>query len=571
MSTGSPQGSAPAAAARAMGPPAMAQTPAIQLSRRQLAGTIGGVLLGMLLAAIDQTIVSTALPRIVSDLGGLDQLAWVVSAYMLTSTAGVPVWGRLSDIFGRRWFYIAGMAVFLLGSALVGLSQSMEQLIAFRAIQGLGGGVMFSLSFAIVSDFFPPRERGKWQGLFGGTFALASIIGPLAGGTLTDHAGWRWAFFINLPIGAVALGVIWTSMPAVRPSGARPVIDWLGVGALVAGIVPLLLALSLAGRQFAWDSGMVVGLLIASAALVAAFVLVESRAKNPILPLYFFKNRIYSVSMISVFVTGVSMFGSIIFIPLFVQGVIGASATNSGLILTPMMLSTVAGSTLSGQFIARTGRYRALAVLGPALMSVGMFLLTRVDVDTSRPTVIRDMVISGFGLGITFPLFLIAVQNAFSYQVLGAVTSSVQFFRQIGGTLGVAVLGSILNTRLTDALGKNVPAEVAARLPPGALGSPESLVNPEALEKVRAQFAALGPDGPALFDTFHQATRVSLADAISTCFLIAFGFAVAAVITGFFVKEIKLRASYSEPVEGASGEEKAGPPAGGPGPPLEVS
>ncbi len=535
-----------------------------QLQGLKLYGTIGGVLLGMLLAALDQTIVSTALPRIVSDLGGLDKLAWVVTAYMLTSTAGVPIWGKLSDIFGRRWFYIAGMVIFMAGSALTGAAQNMEQLIAYRGLQGIGGGMMFGLSFAIVSDLFPPRERGKWQGLFGAVFAMASIVGPLAGGTLTDHASWRWAFFVNLPIGFLALAIIWPSMPSVRPSRARPIIDWLGVAALLACIVPMLLALSLGGRAYAWDSGLVMGLLIVSAVMLAAFVAAETRAKDPLLPLALFKNPIFTVSMLSVFVTGVGMFGSIIFVPLFVQGVIGESATNSGVVLTPMMLSVVAGSMVSGQIIARTGRYRFLAILGPVLMSGGMYLLTRIDVDTSRAIVVRDMALVGAGLGITFPLFLIAVQNAFPHQVLGVVTSSVQFFRSIGGTLGVAILGSILNTRLSDALDKNLPAEVTQRLPAQVaegLASPNALGSPEALDRLRAQFEALGPDGGRLFETWHTAARTGLADAIAFCFVIAFGFVAAAVAIGPFLREIKLRTSYSEPVEGAPGTARAHPEA----------
>ncbi|MCI0769952.1 MAG: MFS transporter [Chloroflexi bacterium] len=522
-----------------------------QLKGKRLWGTIAGVLLGMLLAALDQTIIATALPRIVSDLGGLDKLSWVVTAYMVTSTAGVPIWGKLSDLFGRRWFFITGLLIFIAGSALTGLAQSMETLIAFRAIQGIGGGMMFGISFAIISDIFPPSERGKWQGLFGAVFAMASIIGPLVGGLLTDNLSWRWIFYVNLPIGFAALAILWPSMPSIKRRISRPSIDYFGVVALLGAIIPLLLALSLGGREFDWSSGQIVGLFTLSALMLAAFIFIETRAKDPLLPLWLFKNSIFTVSMISVFVTGIGMFGGVIFIPLFVQGVIGASATNSGLVLTPMMLCVVVGSTVSGQLISRTGRYRALAVIGPALMTVGLFLLSQMDVTSTRPIVVRNMMIVGIGLGITFPIFLIAVQNAFSDQILGVVTSSVQFFRFLGGTMGVAVLGSILNSRLTDSIARNIPAEVTARIPGETLSrltSPEALIDPSSRLALESEFARL--DAAELFQPFREGVQTAMADSITFLFSIAFAIVAVAIVAGLFLKEIKLRTTHDEPPGG---------------------
>ena len=531
------------------------QAPAalVEIKGRQLYLTILGVLLGLLLAALDQTIVATALPRMVADLGGLDKLAWVVTAYMLTSTAGVPIWGKLSDLYGRRRFFIAGLILFIAASMLTGTAQSMNQLIAFRALQGVGGGMMFGLAFVIVSDFIPPAERGKWQGLFGAVFATAGIVGPLVGGFLTDNLSWRWAFYINLPVGVLALAVIWPSMPPVKPNRGRPIIDYLGVATLLGTIVPLLLGLSLAGRDYAWSSPLVLGLLTGSGGMLAAFLLIESKSKEPIVPLHLFRNPIFAVSAITTFLTGIGMFGSIIFIPLFVQGVVGASATSSGLVIMPMMLSVVASSTISGQLISRTGRYRLLAVIGPVIMTVGAFLLSAMNQGSGQAIVIRNMMIMGFGLGMTFPVFLIAVQNAFPFSVMGVVTALVQFFRSLGGTVGVAVLGSLLTIRLDDALRKNIPPEVNDRVPLESLGrlsSPESLVDEGSLAQLRERFDQVGPDGPNLFNQFLDGLRLSLADSITHVFLIGAVIVSFSAVTALFLRELKLRTSVFEPLEG---------------------
>jgi EmrB/QacA subfamily drug resistance transporter len=522
------------------------------LSRKRLIGVIAGVMAGLLLASLDQTIISTALPRIVSDLGGLDHLPWVATAYMLTSTAGIPIWGKLSDLYGRRGFFILGMVIFIGGSALCGAAQNMAWLIVCRGIQGIGGGMMFSLAFAIVSDLFPPAQRAKWQGVFGSVFAIASAIGPFAGGILTDNLSWHWVFYVNLPLGFIALAIFMRTMPHKPRSTAKTYIDYSGVAFLLASIVPLLLALSLGGRTYPWGAPQTVVMLALSGVMAVAFIINELRAKDPLLPLTLFKSSIYTVSMISVFFTGIAMFGGIVFVPLLVQGVVGTSATRSGIVLTPMSVSITVGAMLSGQMIGRTGRYRAQAVFGPVLMLVGGIFMTQIDETTTNGVVIRNMTLMGFGLGMTFPVFLIAVQNAFPHSVLGVVTSSVQFSRNIGGTVGVAILGAILNARLDSRLIANTPAEVTQRIPAAELASltkPESLVNPSALEALEGRFDRLGADGPVLYDSFINGLKASLAESVAFVFAISIAFVALSAVTGLFLKELKLRSSYSEPSE----------------------
>ncbi len=520
------------------------------LPRKQLIGVIVGVMCGLLLASLDQTIISTALPRIVSDLGGIDHLPWVATAYMLTSTAGIPIWGKLSDIYGRRGFFIIGMVIFIVGSALCGAAQNMAWLIVCRGIQGIGGGMMFSLSFAIISDLFPPAQRAKWQGVFGSVFAIASAIGPFAGGLLTDKLSWHWVFYVNLPLGFLALAVFTRTMPRMPRRTTQTYIDYSGVACLLSSIVPLLLALSLGGRTYAWSSPQIVVMLAVSGVMAIAFIINELRAKDPLLPLSLFKSSIYTISMISVFLTGIAMFGALVFVPLFVQGVIGTSATRSGVVLTPMSVSITVGAMLSGQIIGRTGRYRAQAVVGPILMLVGGIFMTQIDETATNGVIIRNMTLMGFGLGMTFPVFLIAVQNAFPHSVLGVVTSSVQFSRNIGGTVGVAILGAILNARLDHLLITNTPAEVTQRIPAAELAvltKAESLVNPSALASVQDRFDRLGPDGPALYDSFTVGLKASLAESIAFVFIISTVFVALSAISGLFLKELKLRSSYSEP------------------------
>ncbi len=411
-----------------------------------------GVMLAILLSALDQTIVATAMPRIVSELQGLEHLSWVFTAYMLASTVTVPIYGKLSDIYGRKWFFFGGIVIFILGSILSGLSQNMTQLIVFRGLQGIGGGAMMANSFAIIGDLFVPAERGRWQGMLGGMFGLASVIGPTLGGWLTDNASWRWNFFVNIPIGILALAAIGFLMPKITSTIKERSIDYLGALALTFGLVPFLLALVWGGNQYAWSSIPEIGLFIMSAVFLTLFVITERFAKEPIIPLGLFKNSIFTISVIITFLTAMGMFGAILYIPLFSQIVLGLSATNSGTILTPLMFALVIASILAGQVISKTGKYKSIAIFGMAIVVAGMYWLSTVTSTTTQMELLMRMIALGVGLGITMPIFTIAVQNSFDNSKLGVVTASTQVARSIGGTVGVAIFGSVLNNALMGKL-----------------------------------------------------------------------------------------------------------------------
>ncbi|MDQ3614217.1 MAG: MFS transporter, partial [Chloroflexota bacterium] len=381
------------------------------MSGKQLYIAMAGIMLGLLLSALDQTIVGTAMPRIVTDLGGLESYAWVTTSYMLASTASVPIFGKLSDIYGRKWFYIGGLVLFMIASALCGLGQSMLQLILFRGLQGIAGGIIIANAFTIIGDLFPPKERGKWQGLLGAMFGIASVVGPILGGWLADGPGWRWVFYINLPVGVIAIAVLLIGLPYIRPHGVAS-IDWWGAGLIVTGIVPLLLAFTWAGTEYAWSSPLIIGLLAMAAVGIGAFIFTETRAKDPIIPLKLFRDRIFSISIMSSSILGAAMFGAILYIPLFMQGVLGTSAAESGLVLMPMMLSMVTASIVGGQLISRTGRYKWAIVSGLFLMLTGMFLLSRMGLGTTNLSAIRNMIVLGLGVGLVMPTITLAVQNA---------------------------------------------------------------------------------------------------------------------------------------------------------------
>jgi EmrB/QacA subfamily drug resistance transporter len=437
--------------------------PGYDLTLGRVLAIYAGLMVALLLAALDQTIVATALPRIVSDLGGLTQYSWVFTAYMLTSTVTVPLYGRLGDVHGRRPLLLVAVVVFLAGSALCGAATSMPELVLFRALQGLGAGGLFPLSLAVIGAIVPPRDRGRWQGLFGAVFASASIVGPALGGLIVDTTTWRWVFLVNLPVGGIALVVISATMPRRRVR-AEHAIDWLGAGLLAAGSAALLLGLVWAGRDYAWTSGHVVAALAAAAVVLATFGLVERRAREPILPFEVLRNPIVAGSVACMALVGMAMFGTISYVPLFVQGVIGTSATSSGVVLTPLMLAAVVTSVLTGQLVSRTGRYRWNVVLGPLVLAAGMALLFRMDVHTTSGEAARDMVVAGVGLGAMMQVFVLSVQNAVDRARIGAATALTQFARQMGATIGVAVMGVIVNAGLPAGAGSGGVA--IHRLPP---------------------------------------------------------------------------------------------------------
>ena len=506
-----------------------------------------GVFFGMLLGALDQTIVGTAMPRIVSELGGLNMLSWVFTAYMLGSTASIPIYGKLSDIYGRKWFFIGGIVIFVTASALSGASQSMVQLIIFRGLQGIGAGAMMANALAIIGDLFPPAERGKWAGVMGAVFGVASIVGPLVGGYVTDNLNWRWNFYINVPLGILAVLVVAKVMPVIAGHKGRK-IDWWGSGTLLAGIVPLLLVLVWGGSTYPWGSTRIIGLLAFSMAMLVAFLLAESRAHEPIIGLHLFQNRIFSVSVMIIFLTGVAMFGTIAYIPVFIQAVIGKSATNSGLLLFPMMISTVIASTIAGQVMSRTGKYKIMGIAGLAVSTLGMYLLSTMTIHTQNSEVVRDMILVGGGLGVTFPIFTIAVQNAFSHSELGVVTAATQFFRSIGGTFGVAIMGSLLNNNLkTELADLFVKHSQSLRLLPTQLT--DSLKDPETLMRVgemRGAITKMPVAAQKAFAVIMGDLRLALSDSITGIFFVATFMMVAGVLLMFFLREIALRTTHTE-------------------------
>lgn len=516
------------------------------LPRKQVAITMAGMMLAMFLGSLDQTIVGTAMPRIVSDLGGFTHYTWITTAYIIASTVTVPIIGKLTDMYGRKWFYTAGIAIFIGGSLLCGFSQSMLQIILFRGLQGVGAGIMMANAFIIIGDLFPAIERGKYQGLASGVFGISSVIGPMLGGFITDSLSWHWVFFVNVPLGIVIIALFALFFPPLRPASYKRKIDYFGLVTLILSVVPTMLALSWAGVDFPWVSAPIIGMFVFSAAMTALFVIIESRAEEPLIPLWIFKDRVVAVSTIVTFLTGFSTFGAIIFIPLFFQGVLGTSATASGSFLTPMMLGVVAGSIVSGQVLSRTGgHYRIQGVVGLAIMALGTWFISRMTADTSYSMAVVYIVIAGIGAGIIMPLYTIAVQNAVPYTVMGVATSSTAFIRSLAGAMGLAIFGSALNNRFATEFTTHLPTEVKAIVPPETLDrlvhNPQALVSPQAQEQLRAFFEQLGTQGTAMFEEMLELLRASLSSALSEVFFIGFIVIVASWLANLFIKEIPLR------------------------------
>ena len=423
-----------------------------ELPHKQILLVFSGLMMGMFLAALDATIVATALPTIVGDLGGLENLSWVVTAYLLAQTMATPLYGKFGDLYGRKTLFQIAISVFLVGSALCGIAGSLGQLIVFRGIQGLGAGGLMVLAQAIIADVVSPRERGRYQGYFGAVFGASTLLGPLLGGFFTDHLSWRWVFYVNIPIGIVALLVTSAVLP-VNTRRPNVKIDWLGTALLSGSIAALVLLTTWGGNEYEWTSGVILGLGVAVVAMVAALIYVERRVPEPALPLRLFRLRTVTIACGVSFVVGVAMFGASTYLPTFLQIANGASASNSGLLLVPLLAGLVGASMVAGQFVSRTGRYRAFPIMGMGVATVGMALLSTLGTDSSRWESAGFMVIIGVGLGMVMQIMVLASQNEAPIEDLGVATSTVNFFRSVGGSVGVAVFGSLIASRLTDRLG----------------------------------------------------------------------------------------------------------------------
>ena len=500
----------------------------VSLPRSQVIITLVCVMLAMFLAALDQTIVSTATPRIIADLGGFDKYTWITTGYMVASTTAAPIVGKLSDIYGRKWIFIGSVFVFMVGSVLCGFSENMTQLIIFRIIQGIGGGTIMAVTFISIADLFPPSDRGKYIGLLAACFGLASVIGPTLGGFLTDTFSWKWIFFVNVPLAGPVVFLLARFFPDTPGESKEEnrQIDYLGICLLIVGVVLLLVGLSLGGVQYEWTSLYVVGPIVTGLISLIILVIVETKTYNPILPLNLFKERMVTIGLILSLLTGFAMFGAIIFVPLYFQGVLAFSATSSGTFLTPMMLGIVFGAAISGQILSRTGgHFRIQGLVGVALMTAGVFLFSTLDSTSDYPRAVSYIILLGFGLGSTFPTFTIAVQNFSPPSAIGAATSFIQFLRTFGGLVGLSLLGSLMSHRFVanlDRAVENSAVPISNDVLDGLKTNPRVLVDPD------AQMSMVSTEMPGdILAVLRNSLSESIGDVFSVC--------VAVLLVSFFI------------------------------------
>ncbi|RDI42315.1 MDR family MFS transporter [Falsibacillus pallidus] len=517
------------------------------LNQKQKITIMIAIMSAMFFAAVNQTIVGNALPRIIADLGGLDYYSWVFTSYMLTSAITTILVGKLSDIYGRKPFLLTGIVVFIIGAFMSGTSQDIIQLIIYRGLQGFGGGMIMSTAITAVGDLFSPRERGKWQGLMSGVFGLSSVFGPTLGGYIVDHFAWKWVFWVFLPLGLVAFFLIWKLFPTVEKKQGEKV-DYIGSVFLTTTIVPMLLGFSWAGTKYEWGSAQIISLFAATILSLIIFIVIERKVKTPIIPLYLFKNSIFTISNVVGFAISVAMFGGTMYVPYFIQGVLGFSPTHSSFITMTMTLGLVFASAIGGQIISRTGKYKIQAITGLLITAVGMFLLTTMDRTTSQWSLVSFLLIIGFGLGIGMTVFTLTVQNAVEQKMLGVATASSQLFRSLGGTVGVAIMGTILNTRMSDHLAEELKGSASA-VPADGAGKLKELLNPQLLldhEKLHQAQQSLPPEMQTMFAKMIGLLQDSMTFALSGVFTIAAFVMIAAIILAMFLKEIPLRGSIKK-------------------------
>ncbi|MFJ6500287.1 MDR family MFS transporter [Streptomyces virginiae] len=507
-----------------------------EVKPRSVRVVLMALMIAMLLAMLDNMIIGTAMPTIVGELGGLEHLSWVVTAYTLATAASTPIWGKIGDMYGRKGSFLTSIVIFLIGSALSGMAQDMFQLIGFRAVQGLGAGGLMVGVMAIIGDLIPPRERGKYQGMMAGVMALAMIGGPLVGGTITDHWGWRWSFYINLPLGVVALAMVTAvlHLPKKRSQGK---IDYLGAGLLTVAITSTVLVTTWGGNEYAWGSVEILGLIAVGVLSTAAFLYAETKAAEPVMPLHIFRSRNFTLMSVIGFLVGFAMFGGVLYLPLFQQSVQGASATNSGLLLLPMLLSMMVVSLIAGRVTTSSGKYKMFPIAGGALMVVGMFLLATMDTGTTRLVSGLYMAVLGAGLGFLMQITMLVAQNSVEMKDMGVASSSATLFRTLGGSFGVALMGSLFTARVTDTMSERLGPEAA-----------------DAAGSAQLDAASLAKLPEAVRDAYQHA----VAAGTHSAFLLGAAIAVLGFAAAWFVKEVPLRgAGPAAPAESADGGKAA--------------
>ncbi len=516
--------------------------PAPEVPRKKFLTIFAALVLAMFLAALDQTIVATALPTIAGDLGGVSHLAWVVTAYMLAATAGTPLWGKLGDLYGRKRMFQAAITIFLVGSALSGLSRNIGELIAFRTFQGLGAGGLMALAMALIAELVPPRERGRWQGYAQSCFVLAGVLGPLIGGAFVDHLSWPWIFYINLPIGVVALIVVsYVLQLPVRQMSHK--LDYLGSALLSAAIVSVLLVSVWGGDLYPWGSWQIISLVIGAIALLVGFVLQERRAPEPVVPLELFKDPVVLVATLGLFLTSVTLFVATVYTPLFLQVADGVTATKSGLMLVPLMIATVISLTISGKVVSATGKYKLFPIVGLLVMSVGLYLMSTLKASSSLAAAAGYLTVFGLGFGMVTQVLIVAVQNSVEMRQLGVATAAANFFRSLGGAMGVTVFGAVLNSQLRHWLPLKVPADALQRL-----GTDGVLTAPA---KVRALPAPV-----------RTGVADALAHSLHTVYLFGVVIALLGALVVAFLQERPMRQAQGAPGGGKGGQGQQGGPGG---------